>query len=93
MFCMHVGQVCGSIYVMKLNVKAGPAGKEALTTVICDIVDVEFAWTHMELVEANEEYSNQCNHVRVRSKTFCQARREIKRSSKTLRIASYGCIG
>ena len=52
-FWLHVGQVCGSLYVMKLIAKAVSAGKEALTTVICEIVDVEFARKHMELVEAN----------------------------------------
>ena len=76
MIWLHVGQVCGSLYVIKLIMKAGSAGKEALTTVIGEIVDVEFVRKPMELVEVNEEYSGQCNHVRMRSKNF------VKRAKK-----------
>ena len=61
---------CAEACIMKLIVKAGSAGKEALTTATGEVVDVEFARKHMELVEANEEYSNQVYHVRVRSKTY-----------------------
>ena len=69
MFWSHVGQVCGSLYVAKFIVKAGSAGKEAITRVIGEIIDVKFAQKHMELPQANVEwYSNHCNHVRIGSK-------------------------
>ena len=62
--------------------KAGSAGKEAITRVIGEIVDVEVAQKHMELLEANVEwYSNHCNHVRMRSKMlkyFVKRARELR---------------
>ena len=82
MFSPRVGQVCGSLYVAKFLVKAGSAGKDAITRVIGEIVDVEFAQKHMELFEANVEwYSNQCNHVRIRIKMlkyFVKRARELR---------------
>ena len=81
-FCSRVGQVCGSLDVAKFIVQAGSIGKEAITRIIGEIVDVIFAQTHMEFLGANAEwYSNDCHLVRMRStmlKCFVKRAQELR---------------